>query len=75
MAKWVILGKPECPYCEKATDLLHLYDIEFVYMNVIGSDLYQFLLNCGKTTVPQVYRDGQLIGGYEDLVSYLGDIA
>lgn len=74
MSKWVVLGKPECPWCTKVETLLHDHDIEFVYMNVLGTDLYQFMINCGLLTVPQVYRDGSLVGGYEDTEAYLSEM-
>lgn len=69
--KWVVLGKPECPWCRKVESLLHDYDIEFVYMNIIGTELHQFLINSGLETVPQVFCNGQIIGGYENTASEL----
>lgn len=71
--KWVVLGKPECPWCEKIEELLHENYIEFVYMNVIGTELYHFLINCGLNTVPQVYHNGNRIGGYEDTERYISE--
>ena len=71
MGKWVILGKPECEYCHGVLDLMHEYDIEFTYMDVVGNELTNFLINCGLLTVPQVYHNGYHVGGYEETKNYL----
>lgn len=70
MDKWVMLGKPECKWCKEVETILHEHDIEFVYMNVVGNELTHFLINCGLTTVPQVFKNGILIGNYEETKEY-----
>jgi glutaredoxin len=69
--KWVILSKPECPWCTMVKDLLHEYDIEFTEMNIVGTDLVAFMVNSGLYTVPQVFKNGDLVGGFEDVEDYL----
>jgi glutaredoxin len=72
MDKWVVLGKPECPWCDKVKQLLHEHHIEFTYMDVTQSpDLWNFLINCGVTTVPQVFQGDFWLGGYIATQDYL----
>jgi glutaredoxin 3 len=69
--RWVILSKPECPWCTMVMDLLHEYDIEFTEMNIVGTDLVEFMVNSGLYMVPQVFKNGDLVGGFEDVEAYL----
>jgi len=68
--KWVMLGKPECLWCKEAMQLLWDKGIEYTYMTVVGNELTFFLINCGLVTVPQIYKNGELIGGYDELLAY-----
>lgn len=73
--KWVIIGKPECPWCDKAKALLEAHDIKYIYKGVYSQpELHQFLLDCGLNTVPQVYINGQRLGGYTELSQYINII-
>jgi glutaredoxin len=67
-SKWVILTKPECPWCHKAKDLFHEHHIEFTEFDVLECQgLYGFMVHSGLTSVPQIFDRGHLIGGYDDL--------
>lgn len=72
---YTILGKPNCPWCEKAQELLEVKGLSYSYKNVdprMNPWLRTLLIMSGKSTVPQVFSpDGSYIGGYEDLVRYL----
>lgn len=71
-SKWVILGKPECGWCTKAIALLEKHDVEYSYFNLVNcGNLRAFVLASGLTTVPQVYLNGQRIGGYEELEQWI----
>jgi len=60
----VIFGIPECPWCQKAKRLLRPWHPLFV---VVGpAERNQLLAMTGKTSVPQVYLKGKLLGGFED---------
>jgi len=66
---WVILGKDHCKYCTMAKDYLQKKGFEFSYHDVtLAPDLKKFMKDCGLTSVPQVYLNGDLIGGYGDLI-------
>lgn len=70
--KWVVVGRPGCKWCNEVTYLLTEKGIPFVYLNLLEHPgLKNFIVACGLTTVPQVYVNGQRIGGYEDTKLYL----
>lgn len=72
----VVYGKETCPYCTKAKQLLHDSKIQFDYYDVVkdSAALYRMIPEAKavigeKTpvTVPQIWLDGQYIGGYSQL--------
>ena len=65
----VIFGMEECPWCQKAKQLLKKQKAVFV---PVGPEHRAELKRLtGKTSVPQIYRDGKLLGGYTDTVALL----
>lgn len=40
-------------------------------MDVVGNELSEFLINCGLTSVPQIYHNGYHLGGFDELQRYL----
>lgn len=71
--KVVIWSKPACSFCDRAKSLLKMKNIEFEEKK-IGSgysreDLLEAVPNA--RTVPQIFIDNQLIGGYQELTQYL----
>ena len=65
----LVWSKPNCPYCDRAKALLKLKNIEYEE-RVIGVNwTKEQLLESVPTarTVPQIFLDGVLIGGYDDL--------
>lgn len=71
---FVILGRENCPWCDKAKELLTEKEHSFHYLDVMKEDaLREFLLQNGLDSVPQVYRDGEYIGDYAELENYLED--
>lgn len=70
--KWVVIGRPACPWCDQVRYLLTEKGIPFVYMNYEEyPHLKTFIIACGLTTVPQVYINGQRLGGFEHTKLYL----
>ena len=73
----VIYSKPNCTYCVQAKDLLRKWSMEFEE-KMFGKDfnspeeLYEAV---GKQvrTMPQIKIDGELIGGYNQLVEHFAD--
>ncbi|NDJ18108.1 glutathione peroxidase [Myxacorys almedinensis] len=68
-----LFTKVGCPFCAKAKQLLSEHGLDYEEI-VLGRDVTLRSLRAmsGATTVPQVFIDGRLIGGSEDLSSYLG---
>ncbi|WP_290812828.1 FAD-dependent oxidoreductase, partial [Halovivax sp.] len=63
-----IYTKDECPYCEKAKDLFDAKGVEYVEYNVSGDDaLFEEMVERaeGRKTAPEVFVDGELIGGWD----------
>jgi glutaredoxin len=71
--KAVIWSKDNCPFCVKAKELLQKRGIAYKENRIGYTHTREefFEENPGKTTVPQVYLDGNLIGGYQELNKYL----
>jgi glutathione-dependent peroxiredoxin len=67
-----ILTKPGCPFCAKAKQMLKDKHMSFDEIS-IGSDAKMLSVKAisGSDTVPQIFIDGQCIGGSDDLADYL----
>ncbi len=63
-----ILSRPGCPHCVRAKTLLSDLDIEFEEL-VLNEDYTDLSLRAitGKTTFPQIFIDGEYIGGADEL--------
>ncbi|MBD2205897.1 glutathione peroxidase [Calothrix sp. FACHB-1219] len=68
-----LFAKVGCPYCARAKALLKEHGLNYEEI-VLGKDVTTHSLKAvtGATTVPQVFIDGQLIGGSEALAVYFG---
>jgi glutaredoxin len=69
----IVYSKPLCPYCDMAKALLKQKSIVFeekiVGVDVTREQLLEAVPNA--KTVPQIFLNGELIGGYEQLRSKL----
>lgn len=74
-ASVAIISKRGCPYCAKAKSLLKLKDIDFEEI-ILGKDATSVSVKAisGNATVPQIFFDGENIGGSDDLEQYLQEI-
>jgi NADH-dependent peroxiredoxin subunit F len=69
MKKIEIYSKEWCPFCSKAKSLLQSKQLEYVELD-LTSDLQreqEMIERSGRRTVPQIFIDGQSVGGYDDL--------
>ena len=71
--KAIVWSKDMCPYCEQAKLLLRSRGIEYEERNVSRDWTREQLLEAvpGARTVPQIFLDGQLIGGFTELRQHL----
>ncbi len=67
-----LFTKIGCPYCAKAKEMLQSHDLSYEEIP-LGNQitLKSLFAVSGKTSTPQVFIDGKLIGGSEDLEKYL----
>lgn len=62
-----IIGTSDCTYCKKAKELLGLLGFTFEEVSVDDADKRKAIIAAGFTTVPVIYYNGKLIGGFTDL--------
>lgn len=68
----VVWSKYHCPYCDQAKMLLKQKGIQFEERKIGDGYSREDLLEAvpEARTVPQIFLDEKLIGGYTDLVKY-----
>ena len=73
MSKYTIYSKPSCGYCLQAKDLLTMEQLPFDYLTLgTNYSLQEFMeLFPDARTLPMIVKDGECIGGYNNLVEYL----
>lgn len=71
MAKVVIYTKSNCPYCVRAKDLFTRKGVAFeeVFMDDKPEEYLALKQRTGMMTVPQIFIDEQLVGGYTELAA------
>jgi glutaredoxin len=72
MTKAVIWSKYHCPFCDQAKSLLKQKGIEFEERKIGDGYTREQLLESVPTarTVPQIFIDDQLIGGFTELKKF-----
>lgn len=71
--KVVVYTTRACSYCVAAKQFLQSKKVSFEEIDVTGDDALREKLvemTGGRETVPQIFVDGKLIGGYDDLVEF-----
>lgn len=69
-----VFGKELCAYCSRAKALLKDEGLEFTYRDVeqdAGAFEEMMQRSDNYRTVPQVFIDGEFVGGYDELRSHL----
>ena len=68
MARVVIYTTNYCPYCTGAKSLLRAKKVEFEEIDVTGDPARRAEMEklSRRRTVPQIFIDGEPIGGYDD---------
>jgi glutaredoxin len=71
--KAVVWSKNQCPFCDQAKALLKQKGIEFEEKKIGDGYTKEDLLESVPTarTVPQIFLDGTLIGGFTELKRHL----
>ena len=71
MHKIEIYSKGWCPFCSKAKSLLQSKQLDYAEID-ITTDLareQEMIDRSGRRTVPQIFIDGDAVGGYDDLAN------
>ena len=75
--KAIVWSKYHCPYCDMAKSLLEQKGIEFEERKIGDGYTKEELLEAvpSARTVPQIFINDELIGGYNELTKYLQQAA
>mgnify|MGYP006268249589 FL=1 len=70
--KAIVWSKNHCPYCDQAKNLLKMKGIEFEERNINKDYTREQLLEAvpNARTVPQIFLDENLVGGFTELKKY-----
>ena len=70
--KFLIFTKYRCLYCDRAKTLIEQKGFEYESINIEEDNNIEILLEKNKyaRTMPQIFINDKLIGGYTDLVKY-----
>ena len=61
---------PSCPWCSRALRILRTLDLPHTVTTINDDDAFQAVQQrSGMTTFPQVFIDGTVIGGYDNLAA------
>lgn len=69
----IVWSKEQCPYCVQAKQLLTAKGVAFEERNLsTGEWTKEQLLEAvpNARTVPQIFLEGQLIGGFQELATH-----
>ena len=72
MAEITVYIRDWCPYCHRARALLGAKGVEFTEVDIEAERAREAEMlerSGGKRTVPQIFIDGQHIGGYDDMAA------
>lgn len=69
MAKVVVYTTGYCPYCVRAKSLLKHKGVAFEEIDVGNDDALRekMIEDSGRRTVPQIFINGEPIGGFDEL--------
>lgn len=69
MSKIEIYSKAWCPYCKRAKHLLQKKSLEYIEIDITNDaeTEQKMIARSHSQTVPQIFIDDQLVGGYDKL--------
>ena len=73
MTRAIVWSKNACPFCDQAKNLLKLKGIDYEERNINKDWTREQLLEAvpDARTLPQIFLDDQLIGGFTELRKHL----
>jgi glutaredoxin len=81
MSDFTIYSKDNCPFCERAKNIIKTHGYSFtelkVHVDITKEQIQEAVNNAGSThevrSVPQIFKDDEYIGGYQQLVQYFNN--
>ena len=72
MQKIVVYSSSNCPYCDRAKELLKNKGLSYteVRVDLDPVEREKMITLSGRRTVPQIFIDDEHIGGCDDLFAY-----
>lgn len=71
----IIYSKDSCPWCVKAKKELSSRGYSYKSIDILTMDpaeLEKIMEETGRNTVPNIFINGKNIGGYQELMKWLG---
>ena len=70
-----IYSKSNCYYCEMAKKYFDLKNVDYELYNTDDQNIFDELMkrNPAARTMPQIFIENDLVGGYTDLIEKYGD--
>ncbi len=72
---YVIYTQKSCGFCVMAKELLEAHSQEYTEIAIDKDNEAKTYVKGFAKTVPQIFFEKQLIGGYDELKEYLNDIS
>lgn len=68
-----MISRDGCGFCEKALTLFNLLNVPVQVSKVSTDEERVVFIREGHRTFPRVFKNGVLIGGYDDFVATISD--
>ena len=63
-----------CVFCNHAKSLLTKNNLEYIEHDIeLDDKAMEFIVGNGFKTIPVIYKDGILVGGFDDLKTLVGE--
>lgn len=69
----IIYTKNNCPFCDMAKNLINIKNLQYKEVNISNDQnkIDEMIKKAqGRRSVPQIFIDGEHIGGFDDLSEY-----
>ena len=64
---YIVYGQPDCGFCEKAKGLLTSCGLDFAFVELSDEAKAKMYASSGRSSIPIIHRNGEEVGGYQDL--------
>jgi glutaredoxin len=68
-----MISREGCGYCEKAINLFNILGVPVNIEKLVTEEEKQIFKRNGHRTFPRIFKNGALIGGYDDFVDTVAD--